>query len=88
MAGVQKDEESEANYHHGEGQGIQDKHTHMYVPDVNWMEMTRSLDEHSSHRSFLYFNLEMLDWNIEALPSMTPQKKYCDITGLEVCFLK
>ncbi|KAI7816332.1 INO80 complex subunit C [Gamsiella multidivaricata] len=22
-------------------------------------------------------------WNIEALPSMTPQKKYCDITGLE-----
>ncbi|KFH71027.1 hypothetical protein MVEG_03873 [Podila verticillata NRRL 6337] len=22
-------------------------------------------------------------WSIEALPSMTPQKKYCDITGLE-----
>ncbi|KAF9579152.1 hypothetical protein BGW38_004696 [Lunasporangiospora selenospora] len=22
-------------------------------------------------------------WNIEALPSMVPQKKYCDITGLE-----
>jgi len=26
----------------------------------------------------------LTDWNIEALPSMTPQKKYCDITGLEV----
>ncbi|KAK3804608.1 MAG: YL1 nuclear protein C-terminal domain-containing protein [Benniella sp.] len=25
----------------------------------------------------------LTDWNIEALPSMTPQKKYCDITGLE-----
>ncbi|KAJ3048624.1 chromatin-remodeling complex subunit ies6 [Rhizophlyctis rosea] len=22
-------------------------------------------------------------WNIEAPPSVTPQKKYCDITGLE-----
>jgi hypothetical protein len=28
--------------------------------------------------------LSFVDWNIEALPSMTPQKKYCDITGLEV----
>jgi len=32
-------------------------------------------------------NISLLDVNIDAPPSLVPNKKYCDITGLEVHFI-
>ncbi|KAF9937776.1 chromatin-remodeling complex subunit ies6 [Modicella reniformis] len=62
------------------------EHAHKPFKKPGWrpLKKTRNLKQIiAQEKSKEWKTSTPTHWNIEALPSMTPQKKYCDITGLE-----